>query len=696
LRHADFVSLDDPTYVSENPHVKGGLTWSGVVWAFTSGRAANWHPLTWLSHMLDVQLYGVQAGPHHVTSVALHCVNALLLFLVLARATGARGRSALVAALFAVHPLHVESVAWIAERKDVLSTAFWMLTLWAYVGYVRQPRWHRYGLVIVLFALGLMAKPMLVTLPFVLLLLDIWPLGRVAAGAGSSSRAESPASWRAWLPLVREKLPLIALAAMSSLVTFLVQQRGGAVPDRATFPLAGRAANALVAYVAYIGRALWPSGLTPFYPYPQAIPIWSALGALAGLVVVSAFVVRATRRRPYLAVGWFWYLGTLVPVIGLIQVGMQATADRYTYVPLTGLFIVVAWGVPDVLARWRASRSALPSVAVLVLLALVLATRAQAGVWTNSLALWQHALDVAPDNYYAHNALGALQSTQGRAREAVTHFTASIRLAPTFPDARNNLGLALAAEGHLDEAIAQYQVALQLAPTNAEAHNNLGAAFARRGRLDEAAVHYGEAIALDPDAAAPRNNLGQILKTRGKTVEAIAQYREALRLDPASADVYNNLGLALYSQGKPADAIAQYTEALRLDPASADAHNNLALALMATSRLDEAVRELVEALRLQPDNASVHSNLGFALVAQGRMAEAIPRFTEAVRLQPDLELAHQYLGSALASTGRFDEAIRQFTEVLRLNPKNEGARRALDMLTTRHATIRPPLSGTPR
>jgi hypothetical protein len=346
VRQFGFVNFDDPDYVSANAHIAHGLTRAAVLWAFTTGYAANWHPLTWLSHMIDVQVFGVNAGPQHLVNLLLHVLNTLLLFGLLHRMTGARGRSAFVAALFAVHPLHVESVAWIAERKDVLSTLFWMLTMWAYVAYVRRPSWARYLGVAIAFALGLMAKPMLVTLPAVLLLLDVWPLGRTGV-----TRLLRPRR-----ALVLEKLPLFALAAVSSVMTFLVQRRGGAVSTVDQYPWASRVANALVEYVVYLGRMCWPARLSIFYPYSQSLPGWSVAGSLVLLVALSVAVFRAGGRRPYLVVGWLWYVVTLVPVIGLIQIGTQARADRYTYVPLIGIFIMAAWGLPDLLAIARACR----------------------------------------------------------------------------------------------------------------------------------------------------------------------------------------------------------------------------------------------------------------------------------------------------------------------------------------------------
>ena len=415
--HHDFVAWDDPDYITKNPNVSHGLTWRAAWWALTTGYAANWHPLTWLSHMLDVQLYGLHAGPHLITNLALHIGSAILLFGLLHQMTGALGRSAFVATLFSVHPLHVESVAWASERKDVLSTLFWMLTLWAYVGYTRQPGLRRYVVVVVLFGLGLMAKPMLVTLPFVLLLLDYWPLNRVSLGAGQN-----------WWRLVREKLPLLLLAAASSIVTYLVQREGGAVRGLEALPLNLRLTNAAVSYVGYIAKMLWPVRLAAFYPFVRSMPVWWAPGSILILAVVSLAVVKGARRYPYAGVGWLWYVGTLVPVIGLVQVGGQSMADRYTYVPYIGLFVILAWGLPDLLSGWRYRRIALPVAAAFAVAACMLVARSQVQSWSNSIALWSHAIEVTNDNYRAHSNLANFLSDRGEVAVAIGHYNEALRI----------------------------------------------------------------------------------------------------------------------------------------------------------------------------------------------------------------------------------------------------------------------------
>jgi protein O-mannosyl-transferase len=533
-----FVGLDDPVYVSRNPNVTGGLNGSDLAWAWTTGHTANWHPLTWMSHMLDVQVFGLHAGAHHAVNLVLHIANTLLLFLALLRMTGALWRSAFVAMLFAVHPLHVESVAWISERKDVLSTLFFLLALNAYTTYVRRPgshsRWLSYFLVLLSLALGLLAKPMLVALPFVLLLLDVWPLERVSA----RNLANLPAS--TWLPLVIEKLPLFGLAAASSTVTYLVQQRGGAVTAFSVLPLGTRLANAVLAYVVYIRQMLWPAHLAVFYPFPREVRVSWVVVALLTLACISGLVLRF-RRYPYLLVGWFWYVGTLIPVIGLIQVGMQARADRYTYVPLIGLFIIIAWGVPDLLSRRPTWNRVMPATALAVTLACGVMAQDQVRSWENSMTLWIRALEANPDNYRAHEEVGAMLANQGKSDEASEHFQECVRLEPSFPEARYNLGLALASKGRMEEAIEQYTEAVRLKPDFVEAQNGLGLALVALRKFHDASLHFAEAVQLRPDDALSHIYLGGALASTGRFDEAVRQFQEVLRIDPKNEQALSAL-----------------------------------------------------------------------------------------------------------------------------------------------------------
>jgi len=528
VRDHEFVNYDDGPYVYENPHVQAGLTGEGVKWAFTATHLYNWHPLTWLSHMLDCQLYGLDSGKHHITSLLFHAANTVLLFLVLRRMTGALWRSVFVAALFALHPLHVESVAWVSERKDVLSTLFWLLTMLAYVRYAEKPCPARYVPVLVLFALGLTAKPMLVTLPIVLLLLDYWPLGRVEREL-SVAGTKVGAYWK----LVREKLPLFALAAASSVITYLVQRYGGAVKTLEQFTPGARVGNAFVAYVKYIGKMFWPRALAPFYPHPgSALRPWQVVAAVLVLVSVSALVYRLTRRHRYLGMGWAWYVVTLIPVIGILQVGTHEMADRYTYVPLVGLFVMVAWGVPELVARWRYRRVGLGVSAVAALSVLTVLTWHQVGHWRDSVTLFEHALRVTSNNALAHTNLGHALIEQGRTDEAVDHLTKAVTIQPGYVKARTNLGIALAGQGRLEDAAAHFSEALARDPDNVDAHYNMGVAMIKQGNLRAAASHFSDVLRIKPDDADAHFSLGAILMAEGKSAKAAAEFEEVLRLRP--------------------------------------------------------------------------------------------------------------------------------------------------------------------
>jgi Tfp pilus assembly protein PilF len=519
-RH-EFVNYDDPVYVIENKGVHHGLSLDGLRWAFTTYHAANWHPLTWLSLQLDYQLFGLQPWGYHLTNLLLHTANVLLLYGFLRGTTGAVGRSFVAAALFAVHPLHVESVAWVAERKDVLSTFLGLLALLAYAHHVRQPGWGRYLLVLAAFALSLLAKPMLVTLPFLLLLLDYWPLDRLSRHAVPLHR------------LVLEKIPLLILTIVLCLVTVQAQSRGQAVLPLEALPLSERIPNAVVSYVTYLFRTIWPVRLAVFYPHPRAQQsMLLVLGAAGLLVSVTVLVLWYGRRRPYLPVGWLWYVGTLVPVIGLVQVGQQAAADRYTYVPLIGIFVLVVWGVADLLAWLRVRLAAAWTGTAIVLLACVLLSRSQIRVWQNSGALWEHALSVTTNNAIAHNNMGNVLKNRGEPGAALREFTRALEIDPNLKEAHNNRALMLRRLGRLDEAIHHYHEALRLDPSASTTHINLGVALAMQGRLDEAVDRFMRALELAPDDGQAHHNLGLVRLNQGRLTEAEAQFRRALEINP--------------------------------------------------------------------------------------------------------------------------------------------------------------------
>ena len=658
----DFVDFDDNGYVYENPHVLRGLTWDGAAWALASTQEGNWHPLTWLSHMLDCQLFGPAAGWHHAVNAVFHAASAVLLFLVLKRMTAAPWPSALVAALFALHPLHVESVAWVAERKDVLSTFFALLAIGAYARYAERPSAGRYAPVFIFLALGLLAKPMLVTLPLVLLLLDYWPLKRLTRQSAAR--------------LVTEKVPLFVLAAASCAVTYAVQQHEGAMKFAARFPLPTRLTTAMVAYVEYLRLTVWPQGLVPFYPYVVRPWYWAA-GAAAGLVAVTVLVIYLARRRPYLAVGWLWYLGTLVPVIGLVQVGAQALADRYTYVPLVGIFMAAAWGAADLMPRWRHRLKLLVPVSAAVLIACMVLSWQQVRCWSNTETLFRHAVAVMPENGFAHAVLGGVRYRQGRLDEAAAEYREATRILPGDTEVMTHLGMVLASQGRFDEAARYHRQATRLEPDYALAHRNLAYALARQGKFDEAAAEYREALRLQPADPVALSGLGEAFARRGQYDEAIRFCRDALRLNPDYAAAHHSLGMALAAQGNRREAVAEYREALRLETRDPAIHLNLAAVLLAEGKPDEVLSLCREALAIDPQSAVAHNTWGSALVSQGKIDEAVGQFRQALQADPNYANAHYNLATVLARAGKFDEAAAHFAAVLRIDPAAADAHRGL-------------------
>jgi hypothetical protein len=526
LNH-DFTNYDDDNYVTENRHVQSGLTPANVIWAYSNFKPSYWMPLVWLSFMLDFELYGLNPGGYHLTNLLLHIINTLLLFLIFRRMTGAVWKSAFIAALFALHPLNVESVAWVAERKNVLSTCFWMLTILAYIYYVARPSIKKYLLILLTFTLGLMAKPIVVTLPFVLLLLDCWPLERFQPdqwlGSNHSPRSKSssaPERRTSSLRLVLEKTPLFVLATIVGVMTFLAQQSSGAAKSMGQYPLTDRIANAVVSYASYMGKMIWPQNLAVFYPHPgNSLPVWQITGAALLLISVSFVVMRSARQYPYFLVGWLWYLGTLVPVIGLVQSGDQGMADRFTYVPLIGLFIMITWGASELLKTWRHRGMILAVTASTLLLTFAICSALQVRYWKNDTTLFTHALEVTENNFLAQNNLGAAMAREGRLDEAIVHFGEALRISPNYVRAHYNLGLALAKKGRLDEAIVHYSEALRLEPDYPDALNGLGVALARQGRIEEAIVYFAAALKINPDYAPARSNLDLALQKMAKKTE---------------------------------------------------------------------------------------------------------------------------------------------------------------------------------
>ncbi len=679
----DFINYDDPDYITKNVHVQHGITMESIWWAFTTANAGNWHPLTWVSHMLDVQVFGLNPHLHHLVNLLFHVASTLLLFFVFHRMTRAPWKSAFVAALFGLHPLHVESVAWVAERKDVLSTFFWMLTMAAYVRYAGNPRLKSYLAVLIFFALGLMSKPMLVTLPFVLLLLDYWPLGRMQGagstkrraletvagsreqGAGSGealsankkkgksgkkpapgsgpgrtsrgvalegNRADRKYQWALIGPLFREKIPLFALAALSSVVTFIVQQKGGAVASFEGFTLNVRITNAFVSYIIYIAKTIWPDKLAVYYPHPGSWPLWQVMGAVFLFTAVTVMVIRTAKRFPYLAVGWLWYAGTLVPVIGIVQVGSQAMADRYTYIPLIGLFIVAAWGIPELTARRRYGREALSVLSASILICLFSLTWTQAGYWTNSLTLYDHDLKATRPNVHVLCNRGSAYEELGDHLAAISDYSRAIELNPGCAVAYYNRGLANCKLGDFRQAISDYGKAIEINPEHSAAYFNMGVAYEELGNNGQAISNYGRAIEFNPRYEDARYNRGAAYYRLGDYRQAISDYNSVIETNPNRAEAYNNRGAAYEALGNIMEAISNFNRAIEINPGCADAYYNRGLAYEELDNDRQAISDYGKAIQINPDYGDAYNGRGIAYRKLGDQRRAIEDLKTAARL----------------------------------------------------------------
>jgi tetratricopeptide (TPR) repeat protein len=682
----DFVNFDDDIYFFSNYHVKAGLTGNGALWAFRATDAFNWHPLTWLSLMLDAQLFGTGPAGPHLTNVILHAANAGLLFLLLKRLTGALWPSAFVSAMFALHPLHVESVAWVSERKDVLSGLFFMLTLLMYARYAQNSarsqvsgvRWLGscdYWLAVLFFALGLMSKPMLVTVPFVLLLLDYWPLHRF--------------DLTTFKRLLTEKLPFLALSTASCIATFLVQSRSGAVHSAKEISMTLRIENAFVSYARYLHKTFWPERLAVPYPHPGIWPWETVVFSIALVFCVGIITLRLAPKAPFLVTGWFWFLGMLVPAIGLIQVGMQSMADRYTYLPLIGVFIMLAWGWGAAFEHWRLPKPAMGSLAVLVLAACTARTMDQLPYWKNSGTLFRHAIEVTEHNHTAYYNLGEYCSENDRLDEAIDNYLKAIQIRPDYYNALGNLGVLLAKRGELDEAIARIRESIRYKPDNTN-YYNLGNVLVAQHKLDEAVSAFTETLRLKPDYPEAHNNLANVLLEQGHLDAAIEHFNKAFEFDPDYAEAHFNLANVLARQGKSSDAIGQYQKAIKIKPGYADAHYNLGVVLARQGRLDEAVKQYRKTIGMRPDDVNAHGNLAKVLAAQGKFDEAVKEYQRTVELAPDSAQAHFGFGQALQSQGDIKAAMAEYRRTMELNSKHLPAHLSLAWLlaTSPEAALR--------
>src|SRR5438874_98989 len=643
----DFVNYDDNEYVYANPAITSGLTPQGITYAFSGRHGRNWHPLTTLSHMLDCQLWGVRAGGHHLTNLVLHTIAVVLLFLVLKQMTGAIWQSTFVATLFAIHPLRVESVAWISERKDVLSAIFFVLTLGAYFHYARSPSLGRYVTMSIMFALGLLSKSMLVTVPFILLLLDYWPLER-CGGRSSIKR------------LFLEKIPLLALSAAGGFVTLWVQQSSVARTEQ--LPLIWRIGNGLVSCVIYVKQMIWPVGLAVFYPHPgDQLPVWEVGLAIVLLGLVSAGVIALRHKQPYLVTGWFWYLTMLVPVIGLIQVGSQAHADRYTYLPQIGLYLSLAWAITDALTS-PLQRSILAATASVAIIALAWCAHIQASYWRNGESLWGHALAVSSWNFMAHDGLGECLANRGHLDEAIDQFQMALNIAPGYREIETNLMLALTKKGRTDEAITHLQALLKEDPNDAQLHYNLGNALRKKGDSRGAIAAYEKALSIQGRYPAAHYNLGIALDQDGQIEEAIAHYQEAVKEQPNYPEVYYSLGNDLLRKDRVEDAIAAYEQSLKSRSRYPEVENNIGLALVQKGRPSEAIAHWQNALAIQPDSVDPLTNLAWVLATFPESwirnkKQALILAERANQLSGDNSpMILRTLAAAYAENGRFTEA----------------------------------------
>lgn len=663
-----FVNYDDNKYIYENLVVQKGLTWEGVRWASTYSEIGHWHPLTWLTHMADCQIYGLWAGGHHLTNVALHTISTLLLFLVLRRMTGRLWRSAFVAAVFAVHPLRAESVAWIAERKDVLSGVFFMLTLWAYLNYVEKPSFGHYLAMFVLFALGLLAKNMLVTLPFLLLALDWWPLGRMRGRRPEDAEESEPSAGTPIWGLVKEKIPLMLLSAGSCIATAMASEK---LAEANRIPALTRLGNAAVTYVIYMEQMVFPAGLASLYPYPQnGLPIWKVCGALAMLLAVTALVVAGREKRPFLLVGWLWYLGMLVPAIGIVQISYYAHADRYTYLPEIGLALAATWAVADLSAGWERRKVLLGSMMVVVVGTLAVCCQVQASYWKNGELLWRHTLSCTKNNFIAHQDLADFLRLAGRLDEAGAQYSQALALRPNDVETLNDLGNIQAMTGHDASAMENYKQAMTIRPSFVDSYANLGNLLMHTN-VDEAIAQYRRGLAIAPGTLKLLNDLGKALAIKGDDAGAIEQYQKVLAIEPGYANAHFNLGNRYLKLGKYEEAAAQYRKSLEIQPEDQEAQTKLGKALLLKGDFAGAMTCFEKTMNMSPDPFSRWLDLGNGLLQQEDWPTAMACFRQAVKINPRSADAWANLGLACFRAGECKEAIDSWQQSLAIKPDQQ-------------------------
>ena len=645
----DFVNYDDQEYVTKNPRVQNGITQSNIAWALTATHFANWHPLTWISYMIDYDIYGLNAGGYHLTNILFHLLNTLLLFFLLSRMTGTIGKSAFVAVLFALHPLHVESVAWISERKDVLSTFFWLLTIWAYTNYVKSPCIKKYLVVVVFFIFGIMSKPMVVTLPFVLILLDYWPLNRFADNQNQNNESDRliVMERKTTTFLIVEKIPLLVLTFISCVVTYIVQKQGGAVRPSEYFPIDIRIVNSMVSYADYIIKMIWPIDLSVFYPHPVFWPFGKIILSGILLLISSITVCAGARRYPYLVVGWLFYIGTFVPVIGLVQVGIQAMADRYTYIPLIGLFIVIAWGMPDIFRRLPYNKVILGLASLLLIGILSFLSWQRCSLWGNNVNLWNDVLKnhkVA----FAYNGRGGAYTEKGQYQLAISDYNAALNIDRNFAESLSDRAIAYGNIGQYQRAFSDFDRAIKIKPNSAYTYYARGLFYRFNGRNDLAIADFTQSIRINPDmAVGAYNDRGGIYGDTGQYDKALNDFNEALRINQNFAEAYYNRGTLYNIQKKYDLALTDFSKAVKIKPDYADAYNNMAFSLVSQGKGREALEYYLTALKIQPNHARACNNVGNILVKVGKYEEAIIYLRKALQIKPDYTDAANNLQAVL-------------------------------------------------
>lgn len=677
VRNNAFINFDDDIYVTENQIVKEGLTLKGISWAMGFNERGYWQPLTWLSHMMDCELFGLNPAGHHMTNLVIHLANTLLLFWALCRMTGSVYRSALVAAFFAIHPLNVESVAWVAERKNLLSTFFWILSLVSYNWYTNTQKRDRYLLTLILFALGLMVKPMLVTLPFVFLLLDFWPLKRLKCGRRPEYGQKEPQELTNKNPhiniskLIIEKIPFFALSLASVWLSIASTQHIKNMVAADTVPITLRISNALVSYVTYMGKMIWPFELAVYYPFPDSILLWQVAGAGVLLTAITGVFLFFMNRKRYMAVGWLWYLGTLVPVIGIVQGGLwPAIADRWAYVPLIGLFIIIAWGIFDIAQKWKFGKLVMAGLAITVIAGLFISTRVQLQYWKNSRTLFEHELEATAGNAVAYNNLGNALLEEGLTEAAINHYRSALKIDPNYAKAHMNLGNAFMNVGSVDEAVKHYVASIGINPLVAKTHNNLAVAFTAQGRFSDSHSHLQEALRLDPNYADAYNNLGAVYRKQGRVENAAKCYLEAIRLRPDFAEAYHNLGLLLWREGQLKAAAFYFRKALEKKADYHGAREKLAITQAAIDEFKAKVSQVKRQIGNNPENSHLYLKLGDLYKKHGEVDEAIAQYQKALSIHPGLLAAVNSLAVAYAKKGQYDNAVQLLQKMITYQPDN--------------------------